>query len=190
MKHFCMVVLMATFSLASVAQTATTTPTEQKKTTPKKKGLIGHAVEQADQGYYGMSGCGLGSVLFGETESKGGQILSSTTNSTYSNNTFGMSTGSSNCVPEKEETTTAMKKNVEIFVAANREALATDIAKSNGETIITLGSIMGCRDTNYLGAKLQSRYETIFDTKEEKTIAGNMLETVSTDRYLLENCRI
>lgn len=161
-----------------------------KEVKPKKKGLIGHAVEEADQGYYGMSGCGLGSVLFGQTESRGGQILSSTTNSTYSNNTFAVSSGTSNCVPDKEAHAAAVKKNVEMFVSANREALANDIVKSNGETIATVSEIMGCKDSNYLGAKLQSRYETIFNSKEDATIAGNMYNAVASDRYLLENCKL
>lgn len=158
---------------------------QQKKNT----GLIGHSLDKTNNAPYGMSGCGLGSVLFGETENRGGQILAATTNDLYSNNTFGMSSGTSNCVPDAAKTA-EMKKNMEMFVAANKEALANDIAKSNGETIVTLGNIMGCKDSNYLGSKLQSRYETIFATKEEKTVANNVYNTVANDRYLIENCKL
>jgi hypothetical protein len=158
---------------------------QQKKNT----GLIGHSLDKSNNAPYGMSGCGLGSVLFGETENRGGQILAATTNGVYSNNTFGMSSGTSNCVPDAAKTA-EMKKNMEMFVAANKEALANDIAKSNGETIVTLGNIMGCKDSNYLGSKLQSRYETIFATKEEKTVANNVYNTVANDRYLIENCKL
>lgn len=179
------VVVLALSISAAFAQPAT-----KKQATPNKKGLIGSAVDKADQGYYGMAGCGLGSVLFGESESRGGQILASTTNNTYSNNTFGMSSGTSNCVPDKAENTAAVKKNMELFVTTNREALANDIVKSNGETITTMASIMGCSDTKYLSAKLQSRYETIFDSKENARVADNMYNTVSSDRYLLENCKL
>ena len=164
---------------------AGTAHAQQKKYT----GLIGHALDKANNAPYGMSGCGLGSVLFGETENRGGQILAATTNGVYSNNTFGMSSGTSNCVPDAAKTA-EMKKNMEMFVAANKEALANDIAKSSGETIVTLGNIMGCKDSNYLGSKLQSRYETIFSTKEEKTVANNVYNTVVNDRYLIENCKL
>lgn len=156
----------------------------------KNKGLIGDSVEKSGTGYYGMSGCGLGSVLFGESENRGGQILAATTNGLYSNHTFGMSSGTSNCVPEKSATTAQIKKNVDMFVAANREALANDIVKSNGETIVTISNIMGCKDSDYLGAKLQSRYETIFDSKDDLKVSDNMFETVTSDRYLVENCKL
>jgi hypothetical protein len=83
-----------------------------------------------------------------------------------------------------------MKKNMEMFVAANKESLANDIAKSNGETITAISNIMGCKDSNYLGAKLQARYETIFATKESAKVSDNMMNTVVTDRYLVENCKL
>lgn len=137
-----------------------------------------------------MAGCGLGSVLFGETESRGGQILASTTNGIYGNNTFGMSSGTSNCVPENSASTAAMRKNMNMFVAANRESLANDIAKSNGETIVSISNIMGCKDSAYLGAKLQGRYETIFSTRDDSMVSENMINTVATDRYLAENCKL
>lgn len=157
----------------------------------KNTGLIGKSVETSDQtAAYGMAGCGLGSVLFGETESRGGQILAATTNGIWGNGTFGMSSGTSNCVPEKSSTSAAVKKNMDMFVAANRESLANDIAKSNGETIVTISNIMGCKDSAYLGAKLQSRYETIFNAKEDMKVSDNMYDTVTSDRYLVENCKL
>jgi hypothetical protein len=154
------------------------------------KGLIGHAVEKSDQGYYGMSGCGLGSVLFGESENRGGQILSSTTNGLYSNNTFGMSSGSSNCIPEKTAKTAELKKNMNMFISANKEALANDIVKQDGETILALGEIIGCKDTKYLGTKLQSRYNVIYGKNDSDSVTNNMYNVISNDGYLVENCKL
>lgn len=180
MKRF-IVVIVACVSMTAFAQTA------KKKNT----GLIGKSVDKTEQSSdFGMAGCGLGSVLFGETESRGGQILAATTNGIYGNNTFGMSSGTSNCVPEHSATTAQMKKNMEMFVAANRESLANDVAKSNGETIMAISNIMGCKDSSYLGAKLQSRYENIFTSKENSEISENMYNTAVSDRYLVENCKL
>ncbi len=180
MKRFLVVVIAACVSMTAFAQGA-----------KKKTGLIGHSVDKGDQSAaYGMGGCGLGSVLFGETESRGGQILAATTNGIYGNGTFGMSSGTSNCVPDSSGNSAAMRKNMDMFVSANRESLANDIAKSNGETIVAISNIMGCKDSAYLGAKLQSRYETIFSSKEDATVSDNMFNTVSTDRYLVENCKL
>ena len=154
------------------------------------KGLIGSSVDKADAGYYGMAGCGLGSILFGESESKGGQILASTTNGIYGNATFAMSSGTSNCVPDKSSNSAAVKMNAEKFVVANREALANDIVKRNGETVVAFSEIIGCKDSEYLSTKLNSRYEAIFNSKNEATVANNMWNTVSSDRYLIENCKL
>lgn len=157
----------------------------------KNTGLIGSSVKKGQQeASWGMAGCGLGSVLFGETESRGGQVLAATTNGIYGNNTFGMSSGTSNCVPKDAETTAEIRKNMDMFVAANRESLANDIAKSNGETITAISNIMGCKDAGYLGAKLQTRYETIFAAKENTAVSENMFNTVASDRYLVENCKL
>ena len=181
MKRLLVIVIAALVSFGALAQTA-------KK---KNRGLIGDKVDpKGQEAAWGMAGCGLGSVLFGETESRGGQVLAATTNGIYGNNTFGMSSGTSNCVPEESETTAQLKKNMEMFVAANREALANDIAKSNGETITTLSGMMGCKDSTYLGAKLQTRYEKIFATKENASISETMFNTVASDRYLVENCKL
>jgi hypothetical protein len=157
----------------------------------KNTGIIGSSIDKSGQtAAYGMAGCGLGSVLFGESENRGGQILAATTNGIYGNNSFAMSSGTSNCVPESSASSAQIKKNMELFVAANRESLANDIAKSNGETIMAISSIMGCQDSAYLGARLQSRYEKIFSSKEATTVSENMMNTVSSDRYLVENCKL
>src|SRR5690606_16613688 len=84
---------------------------------------------------YGMAGCGLGSVLIGK---KGNQIFASTTNGTGTQS-FGISSGTSNCVTATEQT--AMLKN---FIEANRQALITDMAKGQGEALVTLSNIYGC----------------------------------------------
>jgi hypothetical protein len=181
LKRLSVIVIVACVSMTAFAQGA------KKKNT----GLIGKSVESNSQSAaYGMAGCGLGSVLFGETESRGGQILAATTNGIYGNDTFAMSSGTSNCVPENSASTAAMRKNMDMFVAANRESLANDIAKSNGETIVTISNIMGCKDSDYLGAKLQGRYETIFSSKEDSVVAEGMINTVASDRYLAENCKL
>lgn len=165
---------------------------EEEVPAPRKKntGLIGHSLDGSNNAPYGMAGCGLGSVLFGESDNRGGQVLAGTTNSVYSNNTFGMSSGTSNCVPEKSINSAMVRKNVRLFVTANKEALANDIVKSNGEALVTVSKIMNCEDTKYLGAKLQSRYETMFNASTEEKIADNIFETVSNDRYLVENCKL
>src|SRR5262245_21507042 len=49
-------------------------------------------------GGYGMSGCGLGSILFGTDQNKVMQILAATSNGCFGSQTFGITSGTSNCV--------------------------------------------------------------------------------------------
>jgi hypothetical protein len=156
----------------------------------KHKGLIGDSVDSHTANYYGMAGCGLGSVLFGESETMGVQLLSSTTNSSYSNNTFGMSSGTSNCNPSRSDKTASVRKNIDLFVAANREALATDLAKNNGETIVALAQIVGCSNSQEMGTELKKNYGTIFSSTLEETVSSNLYNSVISNNYLVKNCQI
>ncbi len=189
--------LVAVLSISSaIAQTPAVAPVgtpapapEQKGgIQPTRKGLLGDAVAGGTS-YYGMAGCGLGSVLFGESENRGAQLLASTTNGLYSNHTFGMSSGTSNCVQEKAATSAEVRRNMEKFMAANREALANDIARREGDNLIAMGTIMGCNDQDYLGAKLQANYAQIFDEKTGHE-SDAVLNVVSSDVYLTKTCKL
>src|SRR5438309_10501086 len=66
---------------------------------------------------YGLAGCGLGSMIFGDQ--KGAiQILAATTNSTFGTPTFGISSGTSNCVEG------SAPQGARNFIEGNRDALA------------------------------------------------------------------
>jgi len=188
-------------SLIVIALTLVTSAHAQRRAAPKAKNpapksaskskatQVKDDLKNTNKGAYGMAGCGLGSLVFADSESRVSQVLAATTNGTYMNNTFAVTSGTSNCVPDASKTA-SLKKNMGMFIAANREALANDVVKSNGDTIVAMGQIMGCKDSEYLGAKLQSRYENIFSSKEDSTVAANMYDTVSSDRYLIENCTL
>jgi hypothetical protein len=105
---------------------------------------------------YGTAGCGLGSVLFGN---KPGlvQVLAATTNGTFGTQTFGITTGTSNC-----EETRASATAARTFIQANREAVSKDIARGNGETISSLSTLAGCADASAVGAALQRDFNAIF----------------------------
>jgi hypothetical protein len=105
---------------------------------------------------YGTAGCGLGSIVFGD---KPGmiQILAATTNGTSANQTFAITSGTSNCGSSE-----VSEASAKAFVETNREALAKDAAKGKGETIASLATLAGCSDAAAVGATLQSNFSTIF----------------------------
>jgi hypothetical protein len=139
--------------------------------------------EVTGQGY-GTGGCGLGSIVFGD--SKGPvQILSFTTNNWTSTQTFGISSGTSNC-----ETGPSDKRTASVFITANLEVLKKDISRGNGETIQNLSSILGCSDATVLGAKLQQNFGTIFPDQSVGTehVVDSIKSAIQEDSSLNGTC--
>ena len=102
-------------------------------------------------------GCGLGTELFaGKLDKKVFALLGATTNGTYTQ-TFGISSGTSNC-----DGSAAGSEGAKAFVETNRAALAKDIARGRGETIESLTELAGCRDARSVGKKLQKSFKVIF----------------------------
>jgi hypothetical protein len=105
---------------------------------------------------YGTAGCGLGSIVFGD---KPGiiQVLAATTNGTFGTQTFGITSGTSNCSSSEPSVESA-----KAFVETNREALAKDVARGKGETISSLATLAGCADAAAVGTTLQQNFSSIF----------------------------
>lgn len=125
-------------------------------------------------GVYGTAGCGLGSMAFGNQRG-GVQILAATTNGILANQTFGITTGTSNCGPGLLATGT---KN---FVEANREAVAKDISRGQGEAIGALTVINACKDSRTVGAALQANFKSIFPSEQatSQQVTEAILRTLS-----------
>src|SRR5207302_7653255 len=129
---------------------------------------------------YGLAGCGLGSMIFGDQ--KGAiQILAATTNTTFGSQTFGITSGTSNCVDSA-----APSKGAKIFIEGNREALAKDAARGSGETITTLSAVAGCKDAKAVGAVLQKRFAQLFPGEKTpvEQVSENVLKELRADNSL------
>lgn len=106
---------------------------------------------------YQAQGCGLGSTLFTDGSNVVHQSLGAITNALSFNNTFGMTSGTSNC-----ELDGAGGQANTIFIKANKVALSNDIARGQGATLASLSRMYGCTNFNAVGAALQKEYKTIF----------------------------
>jgi hypothetical protein len=94
---------------------------------------VGWAVDQKN------TGCGLGSIAWEGQNGLMSQTLAATTNGTFGNQTFGITSGTSNCEQYKDF---AYNPKVNTFVAENMDNLATDIARGQGEYVNTLALLM------------------------------------------------
>jgi hypothetical protein len=129
-------------------------------------------------GVYGTAGCGLGSLVFGN-QAGAVQLLAATTNG-IGGQTFAITTGTSNCGPGLVAT------GARNFVEANREVLAKDMSRGQGETIGALTVMAGCADSRAVGAALQSNFDKIFPSEQATSddVTKALLETLNADKSL------
>ncbi len=130
-------------------------------------------------GRYGTAGCGLGSLAFGDSPGAV-QILASTTNGIFGTQTFGITSGTSNCGPA------LWAEGTQKFIEANREVVAKDISRGEGESIGALAAINRCADPTAVGAALQRRYAAIFPSEDasDEAVTQAILETLRADADL------
>ena len=132
---------------------------------------------------YGSAGCGLGSVVFGNQEGFV-QVFAATTNSTFSSQTFGITSGTSNCGAAAKE-----PEKVSQFIETNREAFAKDVARGEGETIKSIAKLAGCQNTVKVGVELKANFKTIFPSAKtsNKEVTQKVLNTLKTDALMCGN---
>jgi hypothetical protein len=137
-------------------------------------GVLGATFALAAVSYaapYGTAGCGLGSVVFG---SKTGfvQVFAATTNGTSGTQTFGISSGTSNCVPAAKAE--AFNRQRE-FVNTNLASLATEISQGSGDTLAAFTQTLGCQtNIGVVNKALQAGAGKIF---KETTTDGVLFAT-------------
>lgn len=123
------------------------------------------------------TGCGLGTLLWENKadDSSVSQALQATTNGTFGNQTFGISTGTSEC---KQPTRFVKNEKVNQFVAHNMDNIAKDIAMGKGESLDTLAELMDVsvdkRPAFY--SKLQTNFSHIFTS--EKVESADVIDNI------------
>ncbi len=105
----------------------------------------------------GDAGCGLGNQVLGNQKGWT-QVFAATLNGTSANQTFGITSGTSNCT---DAGVVAMEKAVPHFVEVNRFSLAKEASRGGGEVVSGLAQLLGC-DAQALGSKLQKNYDDVF----------------------------
>ncbi len=125
------------------------------------------------------TGCGLGTMLFKNNADNSTvlQSLQATTNATFGNQTFGITSGTSEC---KQPSKFVKNDRLNEFVVANMDNLAREIAMGKGETLDAFADLLQIpsekRPEFY--QKLQSNFAKIF-TSENVQLA-NVMDNVAT----------
>ncbi len=125
---------------------------------------------------YGDAGCGLGSIIF-HNEQGAVQVLASTTNGTGIQ-TFGITTGTSNCNPAG---LVMLEKEREEFAEKNYPTLVKEMAMGKGENLDTLASLYGCSQDSHadFGSLVQENFGNI--VKSDSTSSQEMLSSLKSE---------
>ena len=132
-------------------------------------------VAQAAESYT-SAGCGLGTILFEGKKGKVHLVLAATTNGTFGNQTFGISSETLGC---SADGVVKNDKKLEVFAAVNLPKLSAEMARGGGETLAGLGSLLGVKDQKAFFELTQARYEKIFP--EAKTDSAAMLRNIKAE---------
>lgn len=120
------------------------------------------------------TGCGLGSIVIKNQNSSVLQALAATTNGTSGNQTFGISSGTSNC---SKPNNFVSNDKLNQFVNENMDELAMDISAGHGETLSTVAKLMNVEDTNAFSAKLQANFSEIYSS--ETVTSANVIDSIA-----------
>jgi len=139
-------------------------------------GAVLFAASAAHAQAYGMAGCGLGTYVF-KDNSTGAQILAATTNGTFASQTFGITSGTSNCTSGG---IIKAQREQAAFAEVNFQDLKRNMATGGGEFLTSFATLLGCEDAAKpaLAKMTQSKYESILPT--EKTSPMEMLSGVKS----------
>lgn len=120
------------------------------------------------------TGCGLGSMIIKNQNSTMLQAIAATTNGTSGNQTFGITSGTSNCnKPNNFVSNDKLNK----FVEDNMDELALDISAGKGETLETVAKLMNVENNSEFSAKLQANFSNIYSS--QNVTSANVIDSIA-----------
>jgi hypothetical protein len=131
---------------------------------------------------YGLAGCGLGSIVFGPQPGMI-QVVAATLNGTAGSQTFGITTGTSNCdMPEAAMAAAS-------FIEVNKEVVSKEAARGEGESIDNLASIFQCSDYNLFRTRVKENYGKVFGPEINSYDSSRaIIQTIKSDASLTKAC--
>ena len=111
------------------------------------------------------AGCGVGTILFEGQQGPAPQILAATTNGSFGNQTFGISSGTLGC---ERDAVVRSPTEVRMLLISSLDNLATDVARGQGETLESLASLMAVEPDHRARffASLQGDFGSIFPSED------------------------
>lgn len=149
-------------------------------------GILMHPATGLAAGY-GAAGCGLGSLVFGDSPGII-QVFAATTNGIAGSQTFGITSGTSNCAGMG--TAQLMQ---ETYVSMNQSSLSRDVAAGQGEYLTTLGVLMGCQagSQDVFATTMKDNHAKIFTPEATPAqVLANVHTVIAENATLAPVCKI
>ena len=130
-----------------------------------------------------IGSCGWGSKLFDGQSGVAPQVLAVTTNGTFGNQTFAITSGTSGCTQDG-----AVKSNwkTALFIDGNKEMLARDMSVGSGETLDSLAHLMGveAQDRAAFNQVAKENLWKIFAADSTADIMANFRQVLAANEQL------
>jgi Protein of unknown function (DUF3015) len=149
--------------------------------------MVAFPVGAMAAGENNIGSCGWGGKLFDGQRGIAPQVLGATTNGTFGNQTFGISSGTSGCTQDgvvKSNWKTAM------FIDGNKSKLARDMSTGSGETLESLAKLIGIQDQHKAAffQATKDNFSTIFASDNVTTdqVMASLKQVLASDSELAE----
>lgn len=121
---------------------------------------------------FAQPGCGVGAMIWEGQSGIAPHVLAATTNGTFGNQTFGMTTGTLGCQTNEAVQSMAM------YMDSNIDKVARDMSRGSGENLETLAVLLGVdkADRDTFRQVLQDNFATIFPSSD--TTSGEAVEAI------------
>ena len=141
------------------------------------------AIAVAQQNNIGS--CGWGSKVFDGQSGLAPQVLGATTNGTFANQTFGITSGTSGCTQDGAVRSTW---KTAMFIDGNKETLARDMSVGSGEALDSLAHLLGVEaaDRAAFNRIARDNMQRIFprDNAETEQVVAALREVLMSDAKL------
>jgi hypothetical protein len=128
--------------------------------------VVSPMVSFADDGL----GCGWGETVMEGKTGLAAHLSAGTTNGTFANQTFGMTSGTAGC------DTSQPLGAANFFIQQNKEKVALDFSRGEGESLAALSEILNIEETEAFGDFVQGNFASIYSSSAIS--GGEMVESL------------
>ena len=132
-----------------------------------------------------VGGCGWGSKLMAGNQGIAPQVLAVTTNGTFGNQTFGITSGTSGCT---QNGVVSSNWKTAMFIDSNMNKLARDMSVGQGEALDSLASLIGVSnsDKEVFSNTVKNNFGEIFSSSDitSEQVAANLKAVLASSNSL------